>query len=379
MSNKRPQLRNRQKMKVLNKGVLVVAGTSILGLMLYLTVFVNTTNVSTSKANKMSNMMACYDLNNGDVISQFDFNSDNPLQATAGPDAISIGKDAHVTDDGVDQTKGLSAGKSKNDIRMEIPADNHFNCDGIDISLDFKRTEESANFYSRGKYFNFGMKKGKIVITYRINLEKGNASTISETTMYEVPVDDEFRNYRFIYNPNTGKGEIFVNGIAIWNHQGPKEKSLYWKAWDNIIIGDEMNGDGYDRTILDNVIVKSTSHVSTMPVTLLAFQARAEADHVMISWFTATETDIDSFAVERSEDAVVFAEIGRVRASGNSEKLVAYALADRSPLENKIAYYRLVPTNKPVKSITIPLIGYRYRKDHIENKDAKVVSAEANK
>jgi hypothetical protein len=164
--------------------------------------------------------------------------------------------------------------------------------------------------------------------------------------------------------------------VAVWNHQGPKEKSLYWKASDNIIIAEGMTGNGTDKTILDNVLVKCTSHVNNLPVTLLAFQARAEDGHVMINWFTATEADIDSFAVERSEDASTFSEIGRVKASGTSDKLVAYALVDKEPLENRIAYYRLVPTNKPIKSITIPLIGYKYRKDHPENLDPKSFSAQ---
>jgi hypothetical protein len=71
--------------------------------------------------------------------------------------------------------------------------------------------------------------------------------------------------------------------------------------------------------------------------------------------------------VERSLNGTDFEPIGSVKASGNSDKLQAYALADMHPVEGSTAYYRLVPTNKPLKSITVPLIGYKYRKDHIEN------------
>ena len=270
---RRPQLKARQKMSVLNKGVLIVAGSSILGMMAYLTIFVNTANVTETKASANKNMMAGYDVGNGDVISAFDFNGTDILTANAGPDAINVSPTATLGEGGTDNSTGLAAGTDKQDINLVIPAENNFNADGIDISVDFKRAEESANFFTRGNYFNFGMKKGKLIISYRINLEKGNTSSINETVNYEVPNDDEFRNYRFIYNPNSGKGEIFANGVAVWNRQGPKEKSLFWKANDNITIGEGMNGEGTGKIILDNIVVKGTTHVNELPVTLLSFQA----------------------------------------------------------------------------------------------------------
>ncbi len=364
--SKRPQLKQRQKMSIINKGVLVVAGTSIMGLAVYMTMFMNTTSVTNTKAGTMANMMLGYDLNNGEVVSSFDWNSDDPVKATKGPDAISISRFAQSMGDGVDGSNGLSAGRTEEGINMEIPADNYFNTDGIDISFDYKRAEETCNFFTRGKYFNFGMKKGKLIISYKINLEKGRSYTVNETTDYEIPRDDDFRTYRFMYNPNSGKGEIMVNGVAVWNYQGPKEHSMFWKNGENVIIGQNMNGGGTDKTILDNFVMRNTSHVNELPITLLAFQAQAKETHVMISWFTSRESDIDSFYVERSEDAIQYIQIGSIKAAGNSETLRAYAYADKSPLDNKVAYYRLVPSNKPLKSISVPVIGYRYRIDHPE-------------
>ena len=86
----------------------------------------------------------------------------------------------------------------------------------------------------------------------------------------------------------------------------------------------------------------------------------------MVSWYTSRETDIDSFVVERSVDAIEYQKIGAIKANGNSEVLRAYAFVDKAPLENKIAYYRLMPSNKPLKSIAVPIIGYRYRMNHPE-------------
>ncbi|HMR46612.1 MAG TPA: hypothetical protein PKC85_07530 [Bacteroidia bacterium] len=360
------KLRQRQKMSLMHKAIFVTAGTSIMGLAVYLTVVMNTSNVTDSRAGALTNMIQGYDVNNGEVICAFDWNGDDPTKASKGPDAIKISPFAAVMSEGVEGTNGLSAGKSKDGIDLTIPTDNYFNTDGIDISFDYKRLDDECDFVSRGRYFNFGMKKGKLIIAYRVNLEKGRSYSVNETTNYELIKDNDFRNYRFVYNPNTGKGEIMVDDVVVWNYQGPKERSMFWKNSDNIVIAKNMSGGGTDKTILDNFIIRSTTHVQQLPITLLSFQAEARDHHVMVSWYTSRETDIDSFIVERSVDAIEYQKIGAIKANGNSEVLRAYAFVDKTPLENKIAYYRLMPSNKPLKSIAVPIIGYRYRMNHPE-------------
>jgi hypothetical protein len=364
--SKKLKLRQRQKMSLMHKAILVTAGSSIMGLAVYLTVVMNTSNVTDSRAGAMSNMMLGYDVNNGEVICAFDWNGDDRTKASKGPDAIKISPYATIMSEGVEGSNGLSAGKTKDGIDMVIPTDNYFNTDGIDISFDYKRYDDNCDFISRGRYFNFGMRNGKLIISYRVNLEKGRSYSVNENINYELIKDDEFRNYRFTYNPNTGKGEVMVDGVVVWNYQGPKERGMFWKKTDNIIIGKNLNGGETDKTILDNLIIRSTTHVQQMPITLLAFQAEARDNHVMVSWFTSRETDIDSFVVERSVDAIEYYKIGVVKANGNSDVLRAYAFVDKSPLENRIAYYRLMPSNKPLKSIAVPIIGYRYRINHPE-------------
>ena len=363
---KRIRLRQRQKMSLMHKAILVTAGSSVLGLAVYLTVVMNTSNVTDSRASAMSNMMLGYDVNNGEVILAFDWNGDDPTKASKGPDASKISSFAAVMSEGVDGTNGLSGGKSKDGIDMVIPTDNYFNADGIDVSFDYKRLDDNCDFISRGRYFNFGMKNGKLIISYKVNLEKGRSYSVNETVNYELIKDDEFRTYRFAYDPNSGKGEIMVDGVVVWNYQGPKERAMFWKSSDNIIIGRNMNGGGTEKTILDNFIIRSTTHVQQLPITLLAFQAEAREQHVMVSWYTSRETDIDSFIVERSVDAIEYYRIGAVKANGNSDVLRAYAFVDKTPMENRIAYYRLMPSNKPLKSIAVPIIGYRYRVNHPE-------------
>lgn len=360
---------NRQKLSVLNKGVMAVAGASILGMVVYFTVFMNTADVSKSNAGVMSkNMMLGFDNDNGDVISSFTFDDGDPGKAKIGPDAFKIGKGAIICDGGMGNTKGLCIGAGESDVRLEIPASKEFNTDGLDINLDYRNTDDNGSFYSRGSYFNFGIKKGQLVIAYSVTRENGKTEDVTELTRYQIPRDDEFRNYRFVYSPTTGRGEILVNGVSVWSHTGESDKPLYWKGKDNIIIGEGLKGDKSKTAFIDNFTIKATQHANTLPIKLLAFQAEAkEEGYVMISWYTAKEMDVDSFIVERSMDAINFSEIGRVKAAGNSDNLLAYALVDKNPPANQVAYYRLLPSNKPLKSVTVPLIGFKYRKDHIEN------------
>lgn len=365
----------KQKLTILTKGIMLAGGTSIICLIAYFTVMFNSADVEISKAEAQARMMMGYEVGDGEVISSFTWDNKNAAKAFNGPDAISISQSAVVMPDGHGETNGLSAGTDKKDINLEIPAAKEFNTEGIDISFDFRRMEESCDFYSRGNYFNFGMRKGKIVISYKVSVGDGKGVTVNKETRYEIPMDDEFRNYRFLYNPPKGKAEIFVNGVTVWSHEGPEQAPLFWKSWDNVIIARGMNGNGSNKVILDNLVVRSTSHVDRMPIHLLNFEAKGEADHVMIRWFTAKETDTDTFLIERSTNGIDFVEIGRVKAAGNSSSLNAYALVDKNPIVDAASYYRLIPSNKPLKSITVPVIGYKYRKEHIENMPIQKVEA----
>jgi hypothetical protein len=366
----------KQKLKTLTRGVMIVAASSMVGIFVYLTAVINTASVEQTKAEMHARLMMGYNLSEGDIIAAYSWNDvQSPSKANIGPDGVSINPGSDVSEGGVDQSYGLSAGGDKKGINLVIPATDEFNTEGIDISFDFKRLEETCDFYSRGSYFNFGMKKGKISIAYKVSIGDNKGLLVDEITAYEIPTDDVFRNYNFTYNPQTGKAEVLVNGVVVWSHEGPEEAPLFWKSSDNVVIAHGMTGNGSKKVLLDNLVIKSTAHINKMPVHLLNFEAISQVNQVMIRWFTAKEMDTDSFRVERSLNGVYFEPIGTVKAAGNSSTLQAYALVDIHPLENIAAYYRLVPTNKPLKSIMVPVIGYKYRKDHIENTPANNIEA----
>ncbi len=352
-------LRSRQKMKTMHKTVFMVAGASMLGLAAYLTIFMNTSQVTTTKAALIQNMMVGYDVSNGEVIASYNFDGGFALKAEAGPNAVTISEAAVCKPGGTENSKGIGPGKKQLPLNFEIPAIKELNVGGIDLSLDYRKSEDNCNLFTRGNLFNMGVKDGRIAIMYKVKKGK-KALIVAETTRYEVPADDEFRNYRFVYDPVKGRSEIFVNGVAIWSHDDAPESALCWKENENLVVGKDLKGDGTDKIIIDNIMVKATRQLSALPVTLLNFEARAEKDYVMVTWFTAAESEIDSFIIQKSYDASNFIEVGKVKAKGGIDLLTAYAVIDKIPNQG-LAYYRMVASNKPLKSLTVSMIGYKYR------------------
>lgn len=80
---------------------------------------------------------------------------------------------------------------------------------------------------------------------------------------------------------------------------------------------------------------------SVLPVELLAFNATAENNSVVkCEWTTASETNNDYFAIERSIDGITFERIGITKGAGTSSHANHYEFYDNQPLPGN-SYYRL--------------------------------------
>jgi hypothetical protein len=78
----------------------------------------------------------------------------------------------------------------------------------------------------------------------------------------------------------------------------------------------------------------------SLPVELTSFEAQPVPPHVRLDWTTASETENDFFAVERSADGRAFDEIGRVRGGGTTRTEQFYTFLDVRPVSGA-NYYRL--------------------------------------
>lgn len=347
-------------MSMLQRGTLVIAAVSLIGLSVYFTIFVLTTSKTETVASGL--MLTGDPGSDGEIITQFDWNAGEPLLPTFGMAAIQMGQGALCSPDGVDETPGIGAGKEKHPIQLELLAHSSFNTDGIDIAIDFRRLEPSGSFVSRGKDFDFGIKNGKLSIRYKVISPSGKQSNIEELTDYEVPMDYTFRNYKFIYRPASGKAEILVDQMPVWSHGTQAFDKLKWLENEAIVIGKEMEGDGSGRCIFDNLIIRQNGRTMNIPIELLSFTAEPEGNKIMLNWFTGKETDTEYFIIEKSSNTQTFEQIGKVKAAGKSQNLKAYALLDTKPSEG-INYYRLALSNHRSKSIWIPVIAIRYQQE----------------
>jgi len=90
---------------------------------------------------------------------------------------------------------------------------------------------------------------------------------------------------------------------------------------------------------------------SPLPVSLMGFSAKEKNNTVNLLWATASEINNDHFTLERSADGKDFAEIARVKGSGNTSVIHQYTWTDNMPLSGT-SYYRLTQTDYNGRSET---------------------------
>ena len=78
-----------------------------------------------------------------------------------------------------------------------------------------------------------------------------------------------------------------------------------------------------------------------LPLELIVFQTVSSSNGVVISWSTASETNVRHFEIEKSIDGLQFQRCGVVPAYGNSRVRQDYSLIDTEPFIGT-SYYRLL-------------------------------------
>lgn len=81
-----------------------------------------------------------------------------------------------------------------------------------------------------------------------------------------------------------------------------------------------------------------------LAVKLTNFSGKLENKSVDLTWITQTETDNESFTIERGTDGSNFSSIGKVNGAGNSIVMKRYSFTDAHP-ESGNNYYRLKMTS----------------------------------
>lgn len=86
----------------------------------------------------------------------------------------------------------------------------------------------------------------------------------------------------------------------------------------------------------------ASNGTSTLPVSLIAFGAKAQKDAVNVTWSTSNEISSSHFDVERAyEGSEDFEAIGTVKGAGNSKNVLNYVFVDAKADLSQTIYYRL--------------------------------------
>ncbi len=80
--------------------------------------------------------------------------------------------------------------------------------------------------------------------------------------------------------------------------------------------------------------------LSTLPVSLISFDAELIGNDVELRWATASEIDNDYFTVQRSIDNVNFDDVKKIGGNGNSNIIIQYSTYDMD-VPRSVLYYRL--------------------------------------
>ncbi len=108
--------------------------------------------------------------------------------------------------------------------------------------------------------------------------------------------------------------------------------------------GSDWYGDGREsKSLLVNhqkFVRVSVVLGAALPVELLRFAAFAKTDATELVWSTASERDVDYFAIERSGGGEVWTTVGRVLPKGAPVAATDYRYADHTPPAGT-SYYRL--------------------------------------
>jgi hypothetical protein len=79
-----------------------------------------------------------------------------------------------------------------------------------------------------------------------------------------------------------------------------------------------------------------------LPVELLSFNANKQnASSTQLLWETASEFNNDFFEIEKSDDALNFYSIGRIKGAGNRNDKTTYTFIDDTESKSTTSYYRL--------------------------------------
>ncbi len=85
-------------------------------------------------------------------------------------------------------------------------------------------------------------------------------------------------------------------------------------------------------------------YTTPLPIVLTDFTASADIDKILLKWTTFSESNCDSYTIYRSNDGILFQNLGSISGSGTTNIEKTYHFEDKNPVAG-INYYYLQQTD----------------------------------
>lgn len=102
---------------------------------------------------------------------------------------------------------------------------------------------------------------------------------------------------------------------------------------------------------------------AVLPINLLSFDARKDAENVLLNWKTESELNNSHFELEKSANGIDFEHFATVSAIQNSSKAGDYTFLDESPFSG-ISYYRLKQVDLDGKFAYSELVSVNFSEEN---------------
>ena len=162
----------------------------------------------------------------------------------------------------------------------------------------------------------------------------------------DLQFNDSTAGYKDNFSAGNSEGMIGygfggTSGGTYWpTNLGPKPTWLNRSELIVMVVFDPVaaalavsNNCSYAQTNANNVAI-------ALPVVLEYFNAKKQANDILLNWSTISESNSKAFVVERSKDGLRYEKIGTIDANGNSNERLKYNFTDINP-HNGLNYYRL--------------------------------------
>lgn len=107
----------------------------------------------------------------------------------------------------------------------------------------------------------------------------------------------------------------------------------------------------------------SASNTTLLPLTLANFYGYQVEKANYLEWTTLSESSIDYFIIQRSDNGINYEEMSRVKASGNSNTKKVYSTIDNAA-KNEFTYYKLIAVDKDMSSKEYSVVSINNPNNH---------------